>query len=188
MTLRGFTNSSSAPPLPSFSERDNPDSRLPCEPPKPRSLRRCAAVPARAGQFRRICGRLGSGATPIVSPASRCGRPPPEPGGPVVWPWPPSQIVVEPKPSAAKLFLEDSILFAKVVDGELLLLVHPSGHGDQQELEWVEDSLRLQNPLSRAQSRNASGQALSIRSEFWTLRDHPPSGSNPADGAALSGR
>src|SRR5262249_5232010 len=64
-----------------------------------------------------------------------------------------------------------SILFAKVVDGELLLLVHPSGHGDQQELEWVEDYLRLQNPLSRAQSRNASGQALSIRSEFWTLRN-----------------
>src|SRR5262249_26339835 len=44
----------------------------------------------------------------------------------------PSLIVVEPKLSAAKLLLEDSILFAKVVDGELLLLVHPSGHGDQQ--------------------------------------------------------
>src|SRR5215471_16845148 len=58
----------------------------------------------------------------------------------------PSLIVVEPKPSAAKLFLEDSILFAKVVDGELLLLVHPSGHKDQQELEWVEDSQRVQNP------------------------------------------
>ena len=82
----------------------------------------------------------------------------------------PSLIVVEPKPSAAKLFLEDSILLAKVVNSELLLLVHPSGHGDQQEPEWVEDCLRLQNPLSRAQSRNASGQALSIRSEFWTLR------------------
>src|SRR5262245_56402925 len=81
-----------------------------------------------------------------------------------------SLIVVEPKPSAAKLFLEDSILFAKVVDGELLLLVHPSGHGDQQESEWVEYSQLVQNPLSRAQSRNTSGQALSIRSEFWTLR------------------
>jgi hypothetical protein len=47
----------------------------------------------------------------------------------LAWPRAPSLIVVEPKPSAAKLFLEGTILLAKVVDGELLLL-HPSGDGD----------------------------------------------------------
>jgi hypothetical protein len=64
----------------------------------------------------------------------------------------PSLIVVEPKPSATELFFQDSILFAKVVNGELLLLVHPS---DEQEPEWVEDTRRLQNLLSRAWSRDA---------------------------------
>ena len=49
-------------------------------------------------------------------------------------------VVVEPKPLPTKLFFEDPILFTKIVQGELLLLVHPSGHGDQQEPKWVENS------------------------------------------------
>ena len=57
---------------------------------------------------------------------------------------------LRPKPSTTELFFQDSILFPKVVNGELLLLVDPSGHGDEQEPEWVEDSRRLQNLLSRA--------------------------------------
>jgi hypothetical protein len=59
-------------------------------------------------------------------------------------------VIVKPKPLPTKLFFENPILLTKIVLGELLLLVHPSGHGDQQEPEWVENSLRLQSPLSRA--------------------------------------
>ena len=33
-----------------------------------------------------------------------------------------------------------------------MALIHPAGDGDQQESEWVKDSLDLQSPLSRAQS------------------------------------
>src|ERR1035437_2520116 len=35
-------------------------------------------------------------------------------------------VVVEPKPPATKLFFEDPILFTKIVEGELLLLIHPA--------------------------------------------------------------
>src|ERR1039458_610758 len=59
-------------------------------------------------------------------------------------------VVVEPKPPATKLFFDDPILVTKIVEGELLLLIHPASHGDQQEPEWVENSLRLQSQLSRA--------------------------------------
>jgi hypothetical protein len=64
-------------------------------------------------------------------------------------------VVVQPKPATTKLLSQDSILFAEVFDGVLLRLVHPSGHGDQHEPEWVEGSRRLQSPLSRASSRDA---------------------------------
>jgi hypothetical protein len=49
-------------------------------------------------------------------------------------------------------------------------LIHPSGHGDQQESERVEGAVRIQTPLSRA-LRVTAEAVLSIRSEFWTLRD-----------------
>jgi hypothetical protein len=42
------------------------------------------------------------------------------------------------------LLLEDPILFTKIVKGELPLLIHPASHGDRQEPEWLENSLRLQ--------------------------------------------
>jgi hypothetical protein len=66
-------------------------------------LRRCAAVPAHAEKLRRICGRSVSGAIPIAFRESQCGRP----GGQSFGPGRhiPSLIVVEPKPSAAKVFL-----------------------------------------------------------------------------------
>src|SRR5215467_11472994 len=44
-------------------------------------------------------------------------------------------------------------------------LVHPSGHGDQHEPEWVEGSRRLQSPLSRASSREGLDSAFSTRSD-----------------------
>jgi hypothetical protein len=37
-------------------------------------------------------------------------------------------------------------------------LVHPSGHGDQHEPEWVEGSRRLQSPLSLAMPETAPFQ------------------------------
>jgi hypothetical protein len=36
-----------------------------------------------------------------------------------------------------------------------LAVVHPPGDGDQQKPEWVEHSLRIQNPLSRPPSRSS---------------------------------
>jgi hypothetical protein len=65
-------------------------------------------------------------------------------------------VVVEPKPPATKLFFEDPILFAKIVEGELLLLIHPSSNGDQQEPEWVE---------------NDRGYRGFCKSSFRTIRD-----------------
>jgi hypothetical protein len=48
------------------------------------------------------------------------------------------------KPQFSKLIgvyeKDNSILLAEVVDCELLLFVHPSGHCDQQEPERVENS------------------------------------------------
>ena len=63
---------------------------------------------------------------------------------------PPTLIVIETKSSAAKLFLEYAILLPKIVNGELLLLIDPSGQGDQYKPEGIELSLRFQNALSQA--------------------------------------
>ena len=78
-------------------------------------------------------------------------------------------IVIEPKPLAAELFLKDPILFAKIVEGELLLLIHPSSNGDQQKPEWVENSLCLQNPLSPAWA-TVGAPVDSCRSSFRRKR------------------
>jgi hypothetical protein len=37
-------------------------------------------------------------------------------------------VVVEPKPLVTKLFFKNPILFTKIFQGELLLLIHPAGH------------------------------------------------------------
>lgn len=68
----------------------------------------------------------------------------------------PALIVVESKSSVPKLFPKDAILLTKVVNGELLLLVHPSGHRDQQKPKWVESSLGLQNTLSQPLNQRLS--------------------------------
>jgi len=56
---------------------------------------------------------------------------------------------------AAELFSKHPILLAKILNDLQLALVHPPGDGDQQKPEWVEHSLRIQNPLSRPPSRNS---------------------------------
>ena len=59
MTIRGFPNSSSVPPLPSFSERDSRSSREPGEPPDPRSLDWCTAgLAARFGAVKFLSHHL----------------------------------------------------------------------------------------------------------------------------------
>ena len=45
--------------------------------------------------------------------------------------------IIQPQPSATELFSKDSIFFAQVIDGILLLLIHPAGHGDEHKPEWV---------------------------------------------------
>ena len=79
-------------------------------------------------------------------------------------------VVVEPKPLPTKLFLEDPILFKKMVQGKLLLLVRPSGHGVQQGPNCVENSLRPQCLLSRARDTGRC-VANSARSGFRTIRE-----------------
>ena len=66
---------------------------------------------------------------------------------------PPTLIVIETNSSAAKLFLEYAILLTKIVNRELLLLIDPSGQGDQYKAEGIEPSLRFQNALSQAACR-----------------------------------
>ena len=41
----------------------------------------------------------------------------------------------------AELLAKHAVLLAKVVNDLQLALVHPSGNGDQQKAEWVENSL-----------------------------------------------
>jgi len=57
--------------------------------------------------------------------------------------------IIEPQPSATELFSKDSIFFAQVIDGILLLLIHPAGHGDEHQPEWVKALLGfpVQSPL-----------------------------------------
>ena len=78
-------------------------------------------------------------------------------------------IVIEPKSSAAKLFFQHPILFAEIVYSEPLPVVYPSGHGDQQEPEWIENFLRLQSPLSSAQRPQAKRFRRRRLNEFENL-------------------
>jgi hypothetical protein len=79
--------------------------------------------------------------------------------------------IIQPQPSATEPFSKDSIFFAQVIVGILLLLIHPAGHGNEHKPEWVKALLRFPG-----QTYYAFGGAvvklpiLSIRSDFWTLR------------------
>jgi hypothetical protein len=62
----------------------------------------------------------------------------------------PTLIIGETKSPLAQLLPQHAILLARVVDCELLLLVHSSGHCDQQKPERVENSRHLEPALSQA--------------------------------------
>ena len=46
-------------------------------------------------------------------------------------------IICKPQPSGTELLSQDSILFAQILDGMLLLLVHPPGDRNDYEPEWI---------------------------------------------------
>ena len=58
-------------------------------------------------------------------------------------------MVIEAHSPATALFAKHPILLAKIFNDLELAVVHPPRDGDQQKPEWVEHSLRIQNPLSR---------------------------------------
>ena len=154
-----------------YAGSPNPGSLLPFAPPEPRSLSRSEVALVSDVPFRRTSARSVSDAMPATFPALRSWPPAPEVRDRDVSPSSQTAalIVIEPKPLATELFLKDPILFAKIVEGELLLLIHPSSNGDQQKPEWVENSVRLQSPLSPA--RTTIGATVdSCRSSFRTIR------------------
>lgn len=57
-------------------------------------------------------------------------------------------IIGKPEPTIAKLLSQDPILFAQVIDRMLLFLVHPSGDGNDEEPESIENVSHLRRPLS----------------------------------------
>src|SRR5215469_4669636 len=67
----------------------------------------------------------------------------------------PALIVIEAHSPITELFSKHTILLAKILNDPQLAVVHPPGDGDQQKPEWVEHSLRIQNPLSRAPNRSS---------------------------------
>jgi hypothetical protein len=86
-------------------------------------------------------------------------------------------IVIQPEPSAAELFSKDPIFFAQIIDGILLLLIHPAGQGDEHKPEWVKALLRFPvQSLLRIWRSGRQCPVLSIRCDFWTLRDEPDTG------------
>ena len=46
-------------------------------------------------------------------------------------------IIVKPQAPRARLLSQDAILFAQIVDGMLLLLIHPPGDSDNYEPTWI---------------------------------------------------
>src|SRR6516162_5601284 len=67
----------------------------------------------------------------------------------------PALIVIETHSPATELFSKYPILLAQIFNDQQLAVVHPPGDGDQQKPEWVEHSLRIQNPLSRPPSHSS---------------------------------
>jgi hypothetical protein len=50
----------------------------------------------------------------------------------------PALIVSKAKPPAAKLSTKDSVFLTQILDGVLLLLIHPTGNGKKQKAERIQ--------------------------------------------------
>jgi hypothetical protein len=57
-----------------------------------------------------------------------------------------------------------------MVDDLQLLLIHPPGHRDQHEPEWIQRFQHRISPLSRAGAYRSEPSSDSDRSSFRTLR------------------
>jgi hypothetical protein len=84
------------------------------------------------------------------------------------WPLRPisALIVIEAHSPVIEFFSKHPILLAKIFNDLQLAVVHPPGDGDQQKTEWVEHSLRIQNPLSRPPSHSSEPSDLHADSVF----------------------
>ena len=78
----------------------------------------------------------------------------------------PALMVIEAKSPATQLLAQNPILFAKVFNDLQLAVVHPAGNSDQHKSEWVDQSLRIQNPLSRPVSRSTEPPHLHTNPVF----------------------
>src|SRR5215467_10306527 len=85
----------------------------------------------------------------------------------------PALIVIQAQSPAAELLSKNAILLAKVINDLQLVLVHPAGDRDQQESEWVKDSLGLQSPLSQPRSRSTEPPHLHADPVFGPQRGWP---------------
>src|SRR5215831_2629191 len=89
-------------------------------------------------------------------------------------------IIVEAKPAVAQLFSEHATFLTQVVDRELLLLVHPSGHRDQHKPERVENLVHLQTTLCQP------SQHVRVLGRYDVMKHGTPKLFTPADIEALS--
>jgi hypothetical protein len=81
----------------------------------------------------------------------------------------PAPIVSKAKPSAAKLSTKDSVFLAQILDGVLLLLIHPTGNRKKQKPERIQYLRhRFSSLLSHicAVARSVTSPLLSISSSF----------------------
>jgi hypothetical protein len=61
-------------------------------------------------------------------------------GNPAAWSLgTPTLVIIESHSATADLLPKNSILLQKVLDDLLLRLVHPSGHGNNHKLKWVQN-------------------------------------------------
>jgi hypothetical protein len=114
------------------------------------------ADPVNDGQFRRTSGRPASSAKPTRSRRDNAGdlgksRSSQRFG---LYGQSPALMVIEAHSPATELFAKHPILLAKIFNDLQLAVVHPPGDGDHQKPEWIEDSLRIQNPLSGTPPRS----------------------------------
>src|SRR5215471_10344643 len=94
----------------------------------------------------------------------------------------PALIVIQAHSPATELFSKHRILLTKIFNDLQLAVVHPRGDGDQQKSEWVEHSLRIQNPLSRPPSRSSEISHLHADPVFGPY-DHRPASDYRRDGS-----
>ena len=86
---------------------------------------------------------------------------------------PATLIICKQQSPCAQLLSQDSILFAQLLNGMLLLLIHPPGDGDDDEPKWIRmfGIFAAHYLLTLGEgTKCAYAPVASIRSNFWTQR------------------